>query len=88
MNNKVFVTLIFVLAVKFHVSYEIKIKSDYFLKQWKPAVLCIGDEMCFCEVRAGFFLICFPEFDVQGSVRRKYIRFDIFPTRCNFTQFI
>jgi len=28
------------------------------------------------------------EFDVQGSVHRKYIRFDLFPTRCNFTQFI
>ena len=27
-------------------------------------------------------------FDVQGSVHRKYIRFDIFPTRCDFTQFI
>ena len=29
-------------------------------------------------------------FDVQGSVHRKYeyIHFDIFPTRCNFTQFI
>ena len=27
-------------------------------------------------------------FDVQGSVHRKYIRFDIFPTRSNFTQFI
>jgi len=28
------------------------------------------------------------KFDVQGSVHRKYIRFDIFPTRCKFTQFI
>ena len=28
------------------------------------------------------------EFDVQGSVHRKYIRFDIFPTICNFRQFI
>ena len=27
-------------------------------------------------------------FDVQGSVHRMYIRFDIFPTRYNFTQFI
>ena len=27
-------------------------------------------------------------FDVQRSVHRKYIRFDIFPTRYNFTQFI
>ena len=29
-------------------------------------------------------------FDVHGSVHRKYtyIRFDIFPTKCNFTQFI
>ena len=26
--------------------------------------------------------------NVQGSVRRKYIPFDIFPTRCNITQFI
>ena len=27
-------------------------------------------------------------FKVQGSVRRKYIRFDIFPARYNITQFI
>jgi hypothetical protein len=27
-------------------------------------------------------------FNVQGSVRRKYIPADMFPTRCNFTQFI
>ena len=26
--------------------------------------------------------------NVQGSLYRKYIRFDIFPTRCNITQFI
>jgi len=45
-----------------------------------------------------YLLICFVasamaafsnlEFDVQGSVHLKYIRFDLFPTRCNFTQFI
>ena len=28
------------------------------------------------------------EFNVQGSVHRKYIPFDIYPTRCNITQFI
>ena len=27
-------------------------------------------------------------FNVQRSVHRKYIPFDIFPTICNFTQFI
>ena len=27
-------------------------------------------------------------FNIQGSVHRKYIPFDIFPTRCNITQFI
>ena len=27
------------------------------------------------------------KFNVQGSVHRKYIPFDIFPTKCNFTQF-
>jgi len=27
-------------------------------------------------------------FNVQGSVHRMYIPFDIFPTRCNITQFI
>ena len=27
-------------------------------------------------------------FNVQGSVHRKYIPFDIFPTRCNITQLI
>ena len=26
--------------------------------------------------------------NIQGSVRRKYIPFDMFPTRCNITQFI
>ena len=28
------------------------------------------------------------EYKVQGSVHRRYIPFDIFPTRCNITQFI
>jgi len=28
------------------------------------------------------------KFKVPGSVHRKYIPFDIFPTRCNFTQLI
>ena len=28
------------------------------------------------------------KFNVQGSVHRKYIPLDIFPTRCNITQFI
>ena len=28
------------------------------------------------------------EFNVQGSVHRKYIPFDIFRTRCNITEFI
>ena len=41
--------------MKLHVSYEVKIKSDYFLKRWKPTVLCIGDVMCFCEVISVFF---------------------------------
>ena len=27
-------------------------------------------------------------FNIQGSVHSKYIPFDIFPTRCNVTQFI
>ena len=27
-------------------------------------------------------------FNVQGSVHRKYIPFDIFPTRCNVIQFV
>ena len=27
------------------------------------------------------------KFNVQRSVHRKYIPFDIFPTRCNITQF-
>jgi len=27
-------------------------------------------------------------FNVQGSVHRKYVLFDMFPTRCNVTQFI
>ena len=30
----------------------------------------------------------FYTFNVQGSVHRKYIPFNIFPTRCNITQFI
>jgi len=30
----------------------------------------------------------FLPFRVQGSVNRKYIPIDIFPTRCNITQFI
>jgi len=34
---------------------------------------------------------CFPiilQFNIQGSVHHKYIPLDIFPTRCNITQFI
>jgi len=27
-------------------------------------------------------------FNIQGPVHRKYIPFDVFPTRCNITQFI
>jgi len=34
-------------------------------------------------MKVGFFF-----FQVQGSVHRKYIPFDIFPMRCNITQFI
>ena len=30
----------------------------------------------------------FFEFNVQGSVHRKYLLYDIFPMRCNITQFI
>jgi len=28
------------------------------------------------------------DFNFQGSMHRKYIPVDMFPTRCNFTQFI
>jgi len=38
---------------------------------------------------AGVYLLeVYSTFDVQGFVRRKYIPFDIFQTRCNFTHFI
>jgi len=37
-----------------------------------------------------YILICLENltFNVQGSVLRKYIPLDIFPTRCNITKFI
>ena len=41
--------------------------------------------------KLGHKLICvhvFLKFDVQGSVHRKYIPLDTFPTRCNITQII
>ena len=42
-------------------------------------------------ILVGFLIIYIQrsyKFNVQGSVHRKYIPFDIFPKRCNITQFI
>ena len=33
-------------------------------------------------------MVCVSLYNVQGSVHHKCIPFDIFPTRCNITQFI
>ena len=57
-----------------HVSHKNWILKQWYVS-WTPLAEWTSEDTCNI-------------FNVQRSVHRKFISFDIFPTRCNFTQFI
>ena len=62
-------------------------KNTQVFKSLADGLLRLACNKC-CERTWGHLpRVHMPWFNVQGSVHRKCITFDIFPTRCNFTQF-